>query len=98
MQKINHQHDKARTMSLRDMQIGANSTAVVVPIVIIAVLVVVIVLAVGPGGLIPDFFQFLTLSKNKKPPLFHECLLSFTVNNIKLLRYVHHSQYTSISW
>ena len=32
-------------------QIGANPTAVVVPIVIIAVLIVVIFLAVGPGGL-----------------------------------------------
>ena len=73
MQKINHQHDKARTMSLRDMQIGANSTAVVVPIVIIAVLVVVIVLAVGPGGLMvraPDWYSERLGFKSQLDPRF----------------------------
>ena len=60
-------------MSLRDMQIGANPTAVVVPIVIIAVLIVVIFLAVGPGGLmvrVSDWYSECLGFKSQLDPRF----------------------------
>ena len=72
-------------MSLRDMQIGAHPTAVVVPIVIIAVLIAVIFLAVGPGGLMVRvsgwYSECLGFESQLDPRFFFYFSLSAKIKN-----------------